>query len=200
MIRKVGTSPDRDPAVPSVERQVAVRFRLRVVLVASVMIVAGFIGYVLGRAHWFWKPGERAPLPVEITGTALAAAGCAVAMVALVYAIRTGRAGRNRRSALWALTRSQRRSLKAQVMRNTIEPGTDLATLQLMASGLADQLWSEWQLVGVAALIGGEALINRAMPPIAGVVMAAICVGVWLMSREIKAARRFMLDYPSGRG
>jgi Flp pilus assembly protein TadB len=115
----------------------------------------------------------------------------------LVFQIRTGRVRKNLRSPLWALSRSQRRSLRSQVLRNVIEPGTDPAAVRLAATSMADQLWVIWMMAGLATLATGQVLASPSQLVVAAATLVASCFGaaVVVAIRQANRADRFLHDH-----
>jgi hypothetical protein len=84
--------------------------------------------------------------------------------------------------------------LKSQVLRNVIEHGTDPAAAQLMAAGLADQIWIVWLTAGLTTLEAGQALVLPSTPIVASAAAVVSCfaVAAALAIRQAERANRFL--------
>jgi hypothetical protein len=190
-----------DPDNPALAHKVRVRFRRRVLwIVGALMVVgviSGLVGFLSGPDGWLWVPVAQPTLGMKIIGRVLMLGGVGLEVGVLLNVIRTGRARRNIRSPLWALSRSQRRSLRSQVMRNVIEPGTDPAAVRLAATSMADQLWVIWMMAGLATSAAGQVLASPSRLMAASATVVASCSGaaVVLALRQTNRADRFLHDH-----
>jgi hypothetical protein len=190
-----------DPDDPTVAQMRRRHRRQRVVWAAGVLIV---VLIVFGGVGYFSSASLEA-LTFATTpwarrlGGLLVFAGALVEVAAIVFAIRSGRLGRGFRSPLWALTRAQRRSLRRQINRNDVEPGTDLATLRLMATSLVEQIWITWIFGGLTIVLEGQLLVTPTPAQIGTGIGAASC---WLAQlvvamRQAAVADTFLADHPT---
>jgi hypothetical protein len=99
---------------------------------------------------------------------------------------------------LWILTYAQRRALNAQIMRNVINPGTDLAAARLAASGMTDRRWVGCLVAGLLMWTTGNALINPSLVQfvVVGVMAFSFGLGFVLTTRESRRAEVFLRDHP----
>ena len=190
-----------DPDNPALAHEVKVRFRRRVLWVVGALMVLVTIGVLVGflsrRDGWLWVSMTQPTLGMRIIGLVLMLGGVGLEAGVLVYRIRTGRVRGNIRSPLWALSRSQRRSLRSQVMRNVIEPGTDPAAVLLTATSMADQSWVIWMMSGLATLASGQALASPSRLVVTSATVVASCFGaaVVVAIRQANRADRFLDDH-----
>ncbi|MHA4950208.1 hypothetical protein ACX27O_23045 [Micromonospora sp. SD19] len=159
-------------------------------VVLLVVVVGGLvIGSAVGGADTGIFDGDP-PRWASTFGAALCLLGLGVEIVAIVWAVRTGRYRANRRqSPLTTLSWSRRRRLGRQVRRGTPEPGEDPALLVETARQAIAQRWFVLVIAGLAMTGAGQAFLGFA--PF-HVVIGGLLVVIWavLIVLVLRAARQ----------
>ncbi|MFI7658896.1 hypothetical protein ACIBTW_08410 [Micromonospora parva] len=178
------------------------RGRRRTGLVLAFALLAAVVGgLVIGVAMGGRNTGifDGDPPPWASTlGAALCLLGLGVEIVAIVWAVRTGRYRAARRSPLTSLSWSHRRRLGRQVRRGTPEPDEDPALLVETARQAATQRWFVLAIAGLAMTSIGQAFLGFALfhAVIGGLLAVLWGVLIVLLLRGARQGKAFLRANP----
>jgi Ca2+/Na+ antiporter len=191
---------DRAPT-ESAERRMLRSRRTRILTVLAVALLAGApvgIGAVwLADSSGLATSPADVPQGQEVAGLAIAGAGLLMLVVAVVAQIRSNRRTSAWRSPLVVLTGDQKKELLAIVRRRGDVPPDRLLLARHLASNMLDQRHVVLLLLGQAVMWTGFLIATPAWwrAILAVVLLGAAVVGVLLVRRQERQARRFLAEH-----
>ncbi|MGR6322470.1 hypothetical protein Q2K19_13260 [Micromonospora soli] len=138
------------------------------------------------------------PAWAETTGIVLAILGLLVEVVALVWAVRSGRYRAGRKSALWAVSWRRRRELSRQVRRDVVRTEAELPLLRHTGRQMAGQRWLVVLFAGLVTMQLGQALIRYTPASLMLFVAPAVLfvLAAWQLLRDARRGDAFLRAHP----
>lgn len=189
-------------SVPDLDEQRRIRRGRRryLFLVLGTAVAFGALLGACAGLGWYDLTWQREPPRwADLLGLVLEAVGFVVEIVAVVYAIRTGRYRANRDSRLRSRSWSARRDVMRRVRRGGEVAEEELPLLRHTAQQLARHRWLIGMLAGLAIVYAGQALLHWSPLSLAlFIVFAPLCaVGGALTLRDARRAEEFLRAHPA---